>query len=59
LGQHAELEVPAEVPSSPAPFSTRDLPPDLARVVNAWPRLPEAIKACVLAMIQAMGGANG
>ena len=27
--------------------------PDLAAVVDAWPRLPEAIKAGILAMIRA------
>ena len=27
--------------------------PDLARVVKAWPELPEAIKAGILAMVKA------
>jgi hypothetical protein len=27
------------------------LDPDLARVVNAWPKLPEAIRAAMLAMV--------
>jgi len=30
--------------------------PDLAAVVEAWPSLPEAIKAGILAMIRAAGG---
>jgi hypothetical protein len=47
--------VPVVVPSSPEP----PFPPDLARVVAAWDRLPEAIKAGVLALVQAAGGPNG
>jgi hypothetical protein len=27
--------------------------PDLARIVDAWPSLPDAIKAGILAMIEA------
>jgi len=27
--------------------------PDLARLIDAWPRLPEAIRAGILAMIEA------
>ena len=30
--------------------------PGLARVVEAWPRLPEAIKVGILALVQAAGG---
>ena len=50
--------VPAAVPSSPTALSSPDLPPDLARVVAAWPRLPDAIKAGVLAMVPATGDAS-
>jgi hypothetical protein len=39
------------VPSEPSP-----LPADLARVVAAWPDLPAAVKAGVLAMVGASGG---
>ncbi|HEX5102184.1 MAG TPA: hypothetical protein VFV87_00125 [Pirellulaceae bacterium] len=37
------------------------LDPDLAAVVDAWPKLPEAIKAGILAMVTAArrGGAEG
>ena len=35
---------------------TKALPSDLARVVKAWPELPEAIKAGVLAMVKAATG---
>ncbi len=41
------------VPSSP---DHADTPPDLARVVDAWERLPEAIKAAILALVQAAEG---
>ena len=34
----------------------RPLPADLARVVAAWPNLPDAVKAGVLAMVAASGG---
>jgi len=33
--------------------------PDLQAVIDAWPALPEAIKAGILAMVQAAGGITG
>jgi len=30
-----------------------ELPPDLAELVNAWPTLPAALKAGILAMVKA------
>ena len=33
-----------------------DMPPDLARVVKAWPELPEAIRAAILVMIHSTTG---
>jgi hypothetical protein len=51
--------VPVAVPNPCVATSSPNLPPDLARVVAAWPRLPDAIKAGVLAMVQATGDANG
>jgi hypothetical protein len=53
-----QSEVPAEVPSLSEAVSGPQIPPDLARVVAAWDRLPEAIKAGVLALVQAAGGSN-
>jgi hypothetical protein len=32
------------------------LPPDLALVVAAWDRLPEVVRAGILAMVKASGG---
>ncbi|NNJ24652.1 hypothetical protein [Alienimonas chondri] len=36
--------------------ATHDLPADVRRVVEAWPSLPPAIRAGVLAMVEASGG---
>jgi hypothetical protein len=35
------------------PTDTCPLPPDLAAVVGAWPSLPGAVRAGILAMIRA------
>jgi hypothetical protein len=51
--------VPIGVPTQSGAVSGPQFPPDLARVVAAWDRLPEAIKAGVLALVQAVGGRNG
>ena len=45
-------EVPGVVPSPPGAISAPQFPPDLARVVAAWDRLPPAIKAGVLALMR-------
>ncbi len=56
-------EHPAKTPENPpvsqqggtdsGTLAGENLPPDLADVVNAWPTLPEAIKAGILAMVKA------
>ena len=60
LRQAANGEVPTVVPSSShadsGPFSPPLGDPDLARVMAVWPRLAEAIKAGILALVQAAGG---
>ncbi len=38
------------------PTDTRKTEPDLAAVVEAWPDLPEALKAGILAMVKAASG---
>jgi len=43
-------------PSLPLPFGPSEKPPDLAEVVAAWPELPEAIRAGILAMIRSASG---
>jgi hypothetical protein len=45
--------VPVLVPSVSDSVSGTDLPPDLADVVAAWPDLPDAIKAGVIALVRA------
>jgi hypothetical protein len=47
--------VPSPLEVVPAPH----LPPELARVVAAWDRLPDAIKVGIIALVQAAGGPNG
>jgi hypothetical protein len=37
----------------PLPYGTPELPPDLATVVAAWPELPEALRAGIVAMVKA------
>jgi len=36
--------------------SDAEIPPDLQALIDAWPSLPEAIKAGILAMVKAAGG---
>jgi hypothetical protein len=48
------------VPKYSALHSTEEqIDPDLSRIAAAWPQLPEAIKAGILAMVQAAGNEVG
>jgi hypothetical protein len=38
------------------PYGASEPPPELAEVVSAWPTLPEAIRAGILAMVRAASG---
>jgi hypothetical protein len=58
LGQRSAPEVPAGVPSLSEVISSPPFPTDLAGVVSAWDRLPEAIKAGILALVRAGGEPN-
>jgi hypothetical protein len=40
------------------PHDTCKMPPDLAALVEAWPALPEAIRAGILAMVRAASGGS-
>lgn len=40
-------------PSLPLPYEALGLPPDLAAIVDAWPALPEPIRAGIVAMVKA------
>lgn len=51
LRQSPEAVVPSVVPTSPRDPAISD--DDLARIVAAWPRLPDAIKTGILAMVKA------
>jgi len=48
--------VPTPPEGTPRGVSAAHLPPDLARVAATWDRLPENVKAGLLALVQAAGG---
>ena len=50
--------VPLPVSRFPLPGSP-NLPPGLAEIVAAWPELPEAIRAGILAMVKAAAAKGG
>jgi hypothetical protein len=41
------------------PTDTCQTDPDLARIVDAWPTLPEAVRAGIAAMVKAASGSAG
>jgi hypothetical protein len=49
----AEHEKGTEKQLDYAECRTENLPPELVRLVKAWPNLPESIRADILAMVQA------
>lgn len=49
----------AGLPASRSPAVAAEIPQDLQAIIDAWPDLPEAIKAGILAMVQAAGGNAG
>jgi hypothetical protein len=50
--------VPVVVPSPSLAVSDPQFPPDLAHVMSAWDHLPGAIKAAILALVEAVQAAN-
>ncbi len=56
LRQTSDAVVPTVVPSASEPVPSPQLPTDLARIVATWERLPNAIKAAILALVQAAVG---
>jgi hypothetical protein len=48
-----DLQQAADSVAHPLPTDKRKISPDLAAVINAWPDLPEAIRAGILAMVKA------
>jgi hypothetical protein len=56
LRKSVDAEVPVLVPSVSSSVQNAVFLPDLADVVAAWPDLPDAIKAGVLALVRAAVG---
>ena len=54
-GSNLHPTVPYDSPH--LPHDTRQTDPDLAAIVDAWPTLPEPIKAGIVAMVKASGPA--
>jgi hypothetical protein len=52
-GQGKDLHRGAKPVSHSFPTDTCQTDPDLATVVNAWDRLPEAVRAGIVAMVKA------
>lgn len=48
--------MPGLVPYPPGAVSMPAFAPELARVADAWDHLPEAIRAAILALVQAAEG---
>ena len=59
-GEHTEKSAPKTAFSQERGTVNQAISPDLADIVNAWPRLPESLRAVmrasVLAMIKAQNG---
>jgi hypothetical protein len=41
------------------PYGPSETTPDLAEIIDAWPTLPEPIRAGILAMIRSASGKGG
>ena len=52
-GQDNDLRQPSRSVAHLLPTDTCKTDPDLAAIVVAWPELPEALKAGILAMVKA------
>ena len=52
------LRQPAPPVGHPLATDTCQTDPDLAAVIAAWDRLPEAVRAGIVAMVRAAGGAR-
>jgi hypothetical protein len=53
VGRHLDLRLDPSVVAPHLPHDNHSLPPDLAAVVAAWPELPEALRAGIVAMVRA------
>ena len=50
--KHGENGVPG-LPASKSPAVAAEIPQDLQAIIDAWPALPDAIRAGILAMVKA------
>jgi hypothetical protein len=57
--QGNQLRIAKRASAHSLPTDTCPLPPDLTQVVDAWPSLPEPIKAAVLALVRTATGKGG
>ena len=57
-GQDNDLRQPSRSVAHLLPTDTCKTDPDLAAIVVAWPELPEAIKAGIVAMVKAASGSG-
>ena len=46
---------PVSIPASKSPAVAAEIPQDLQGIIDAWPALPDAIRAGILAMVRAAG----
>ncbi len=53
IGLRQATDTPADALAPLLPTDNSKTDPDLAAVVDAWPTLPEALKAGILAMVKA------
>jgi hypothetical protein len=61
LGNHGATEIAPQIAhdtENPSP-SQSTFPPDLSEIIAAWPGLPQAIKAGIVAMVKAAGREDG
>jgi hypothetical protein len=58
LRDDATVEVPPVVPCPPEAETTPQMPVDLAQLLAGWSRLPEAVKAGILTMVNAAGSTS-
>ena len=53
LNAEKDLGASSSPPAHHLPTDTRQVDRDLSRVIEAWPTLPQAVRAGIVAMIQA------
>jgi hypothetical protein len=59
VNHHTRETRPVSIPASKSPAVAAEISQDLQALIDAWPALPDAIKAGILAMVKAAGGHTG